>query len=118
MDKGVEDMSITFHNTIVHVLDTSIGHYILSSKNLALEDEIEAFITKHIGHLFESNEVARAVFNEEGELEFRASCDEGDLLYDDIGSGLKMRKLQRENQELLSALELYYRVMTGEFDED
>ena len=45
MDKGVEDMSITFHNTIVHVLDTSIGHYILSSKNLALEDEIEAFIT-------------------------------------------------------------------------
>ena len=58
------------------------------------------------------------VFNEDGELEFRASCDEGDLLYDDIGSGLKMRKLQRENQELLSALELYYQVLTGEFDED
>ena len=52
------------------------------------------------------------------ELEFRASCDDGDLLYDDIGSGLKMRKLQRENQELLSAMELYYQVMTGAFDED
>ncbi len=62
--------------------------------------------------------VLELVFTEDGELEFRASCDEGDLLYDDIGSGLKMRKLQRENAELLEALELYYKVMTGEFDDE
>ena len=80
-----------------------------------LKDELKimcVLFTEDIGGTLE------LVFNEDGELEFRASCDEGDLLYDDIGSGLKMRKLQRENQELLSALELYYQVMTGEFDED
>ena len=80
-----------------------------------IKDELKimcVLFTEDIGGVLE------LVFNEDGELEFRASCDEGDLLYDDIGSGLKMRKLQRENQELLSAMELYYQVMTGAFDED
>ena len=61
-------MSIVFKNTIVHILDVSIGHYILSSKNLALEDEIEAFITKRVNHLFENNEVSRATFKEDSEI--------------------------------------------------
>ena len=81
----------------------------------SIRDELKimcVLFTEDIGGVLE------LVFNEDGELEFRASCDEGDLLYDDIGSGLKMRKLQRENQELLSALELYYQVMTGAFDEE
>ena len=62
--------------------------------------------------------VLELVFDEEGKLEFRASCDEGDLLYDDIGCGLKIRELQRTKEDLLSALELYYKVMTGQLDED
>lgn len=59
-------MSITFHNSIIHVLDTSIGHLILSSKSLTLEEEIECFMTKHIEHFFESNEVSHAVFRQDG----------------------------------------------------
>ena len=62
--------------------------------------------------------VLELVLDEEGKLEFRASCDEGDLLYDDIGCGLKIRELQRTKEDLLSALELYYKVMTGQLDED
>ena len=36
--------------------------------------------------------------------------DEGNLLYDDIGSVLKIKQLQNTKSELLEALETYYRV--------
>lgn len=86
-------------------------------KNLpdSIKDELKimcVLFTEDVGGVLE------LVFDEEGKLEFRASCDEGDLLYDDIGCGLKIRELQRTKEDLLSALELYYKVMTGQFDED
>ena len=31
--------------------------------------------------------------------------------YDDIGAGLKLHQLQRQKRELMSSLEMYYRVM-------
>lgn len=48
-------------------------------------------------------------FDEDGSLIFHVSADEGDLLFDDIGSGLKMKQIQEEKKELFEALELYYR---------
>lgn len=54
--------------------------------------------------------VLTLVFDEDGELLLEVSADEGDLLYDEIGSELKIRQMQREKAELLRALELYYRV--------
>lgn len=49
-------------------------------------------------------------YNEDGELEIETGCDEGDLLYDDIGAGLLVKKLRTERQEFFEALEMYYRV--------
>ena len=57
------------------------------------------------------------VFDEEGNLEFRTSSDENDLLYDEIGCGLKIRELQRTKEELLRALEMYYKVLYIGVDE-
>lgn len=51
------------------------------------------------------------VFDEEGELEFRTSCDEGDLLYDDIGCALKIRQLRQTRQDLLEGMQMYYRIL-------
>ena len=34
-----------------------------------------------------------------------------DLLYDEIGCGLKIRQLQQTKQELLEALQMYYKVL-------
>ena len=51
------------------------------------------------------------IFDAEGNLEFRTEVEEGDLLYDEIGSALKIKELQREKQELLEALQMYYRVV-------
>lgn len=86
-------------------------------KNLpdSIKDELKimcVLFTEDIGGVLE------LVFDEEGQLEFRASCDEGDLLYDDIGCGLKIRELQRTKEDLLTGLELYYKVLTGQFDEE
>lgn len=49
-------------------------------------------------------------FGPEGDLRLRVEVDEADILYDDIGSGLKIRQLQRERAELFESLEMYYRV--------
>ena len=50
-------------------------------------------------------------FEPDGTLEFKVQADDGDYLFDEIGSGLKIRRYQREKRELLEALELYYRVV-------
>lgn len=49
-------------------------------------------------------------FSEEGDLLLETECDEGDLLYDDIGAGLKIKKLQDEKRELFESLETFYKV--------
>lgn len=49
-------------------------------------------------------------FEEDGSLVLKVDADEGDYLYDEIGSVLKIKQLQREKRELLEALELYYKV--------
>lgn len=49
-------------------------------------------------------------FGPDGRLQFQTAADEGDLLYDDIGSVLKVKQLQRTKQDLLESLELYFKV--------
>lgn len=49
-------------------------------------------------------------FEEDGTLMFQTEAAEGDLLYDEIGSVLMVKRLQQEKQELLESLELYYKV--------
>ena len=49
-------------------------------------------------------------FDEEGELNFRAQAEDGDYLFDEIGSGMEIFHARIEKQELLSQLELYYKI--------
>lgn len=55
--------------------------------------------------------VLTLVFDAEGNLRFETDCDEMDLLYDEIGSVLKIKQLQRTKEELLESLELFYKVI-------
>lgn len=50
-------------------------------------------------------------FDEEGNLLFKTETASDDFSYDEIGSVLEIKKIQREQQELLSSLEMYYRVV-------
>ena len=49
-------------------------------------------------------------YEEDGTLVFQVDSEESDYLYDEIGSVLKIKQLQREKAEMLEALELYYKV--------
>lgn len=49
-------------------------------------------------------------YDEEGTLNFNVIYDEGDLLFDEIGCGLKIKQLQTDKRDLLEALQMYYRV--------
>lgn len=49
-------------------------------------------------------------FDEEGTLLFKTEADEGDILYDDIASGMLIKKLRYEKSDLLESLEMFYKV--------
>lgn len=51
------------------------------------------------------------VYDEDGNMEIVTDKEEGDLLYDEIGSVLKVKQLQREKRELFESLENFYRLM-------
>lgn len=59
------------------------------------------------------------IFDREGSLVFRTECAEDDFMYDEIGSELKIKQLRQTKQELLEALEMFYKVffLGGEFEE-
>ena len=73
----------------------------------SIKDELHiicVLFTEEVGGILE------VFFNEDGELEFRTSADEGDYLYDEISSGLMVREVRRNRQDLFESLQLYYRV--------
>ncbi|MGN0375772.1 MAG: DUF6145 family protein [Butyrivibrio sp.] len=49
-------------------------------------------------------------FTEEGSLTLETVADEGDLLYDEIGAALKVKKIRAEHVDTFEALEMFYRV--------
>lgn len=49
-------------------------------------------------------------FDSAGNLHFITAANEDDLLYDDIGSVLKIKQIRESKRELLEALETYYKV--------
>ena len=50
------------------------------------------------------------MYDEEGNLNFEVTSEEFDPMFDEIGSRLKIKQLQREKEELLTALQMYYKV--------
>ena len=50
------------------------------------------------------------VYEEDGQLCFEVTTEENDFMFDEIGSHLKIKELQRTKTELLESLQLYYKV--------
>ena len=72
-----------------------------------IKDELKimcVLFTEDVGGILELE------FDEEGNLNLKVTADEGDLLFDEIGSVLKIKQIQQEKAELLESLEMYYRV--------
>ena len=49
-------------------------------------------------------------FDEDGNLLLKTEAKEGDLMYDEIGGALKIKQIQKEKEELLRSLEMFYKV--------
>lgn len=85
--------------------------YYLNENFLALPEQIKnelqilcVLFTEEVGG------TVRLVFDEDGNLSIRTEADEEDILYDEIGSVLKVKQIQREKRELFEALEMYFKV--------
>ena len=50
------------------------------------------------------------VFEDDGQLSLEVTSEEFDPTFDDIGSQLKIKEIQREKQDLLEALQIFYKV--------
>ena len=73
-----------------------------------IKDELKimcVLYTEDVGGILE------LFFDEDGNLDFRTSCNENDFMYDEIGSVLKIKQYQSERRELLESVETYYKIM-------
>lgn len=60
--------------------------------------------TEEVGGVF------MIVFEEDGSVSLETDAREEDILYDEISSGLLVREIRMQRQELLESLSLYYRI--------
>ncbi|NLL78728.1 MAG: hypothetical protein GX234_02775 [Clostridiales bacterium] len=60
--------------------------------------------TEEVGGIF------TVVFEPDGSLSFDTQAADEDYYYDEIGSGLLIREIERKRAEMLKSLSLYYRV--------
>lgn len=60
--------------------------------------------TEDVGGIF------LVVYDGDGHLELKVDHEEDDFTFDEIGSVLKIKELQKTKTELFEALELYYRI--------
>lgn len=54
--------------------------------------------------------ILMVVYDEQGNLELKVEHEESDLRFDEIGSALKIKQLQRTKEELFESLELFFKV--------
>lgn len=85
--------------------------YYFNEKFAAIPDSIKeelhvicVLFTEEVGGVF------TIVFEKDGSVSLETDAGEDDLLYDEISSGLMIREIRRNRQEMLESLSLYYRV--------
>ncbi len=73
----------------------------------SIKDELHiicVLFTEEVGGVF------TIVFEEDGSVSLETDAEEDDILYDEISSGLLVREIRLQRQELFESLSLYYRV--------
>ena len=73
----------------------------------SIKDELKIMCVLYVSDV---GGILTLVYDEEGNLNFEVTSEEFDPMFDEIGSRLKIKQLQREKEELLTALQMYYKV--------
>lgn len=79
----------------------------------AIQEELKVMCVLFVS---EVGGVLTLEFNADGTLCFQVAAEEEDILFDEIGAGLKIREYQRTKRDLWEALTLYYRVVVLQED--
>ena len=86
--------------------------YYFNEKFAAIPESIKeelhvicVLFTEEVGGIF------TIVFEPDGGISLETNAEEDDIYYDEIGSGLLIREIQRKRAELLQSLSLYYRAI-------
>ncbi len=78
-----------------------------SSLPKAVKDELKIISVLHTA---EVGGILTVAFDEEGNLDLITEAKEDDLLYDEIGSALKVKQIRETKKELWESLEQYFKV--------
>lgn len=73
----------------------------------SIKDELKIMCVLYVNDV---GGILTLVYEEDGELCFEVTSEEFDSTFDEIGSQLKIKQIQREKQDMLQALQLYYKV--------
>ena len=76
-----------------------------------VKDELKVLCVLYVE---EVGGVIMLVFDETGDLKIMTEANEDDLLFDEIGSALKVKDIQIKNKELFQQLEDYYGAFFGQ----
>ena len=74
----------------------------------SIQDDLHiicVLFTEEVGGIFTIG------FDEDGELLMETTADEDDYYYDEIASGMLVKKIRDSRQEVFEALQLYYRAI-------
>ena len=66
---------------------------------------LSVLFTEEVGGVFTIG------FDEDGELLLETRADDDDITYDEIASGMMIKKVRDSRQEVFEALQLYYRAL-------
>ena len=73
----------------------------------AVKDELQILCVLHTEDV---GGILTLGFDEDGDLKIQVTYSEGDAFFDEIGSRLKVRQMQKDKEELFTSLEQYYRI--------
>lgn len=110
MFKGTKEKEMSEENVVLCASSSYEAKYYLNEQFQGLPQAVrEELQIMCVLYTSDVGGILTLEFDEEGTLLLQVTADEGDLLFDEIGSVLKVKKLQSEKAELLESLELYYR---------
>ena len=72
-----------------------------------IKDELKIMCVLYVNDV---GGILTLAYDEDGTLQFEVTSEEFDPMFDEIGSHLKIKQIQRDKEELLQALQMYYKV--------
>ena len=105
--------------TIIAVSNSYISKFYLDERLNALPKELKEGIKILMVNLTEENGgIVESIYNDkECVIYFKTYADEKDYLYDEIGANYKLRKMEKENEELFENLALFCKMKFHKVDE-